>query len=74
MFTEKVQGQHTAPAPIPLGVFPLQGSHGTPTLKLRPLFSSDTVWGSRNALSLSRRRKKHVASFKAKNTRTRPPY
>lgn len=38
---------------IPLGLLPLPGSRGTPTLILKPSFSASTSWGLQNALSLA---------------------
>lgn len=37
----------------PLSILPLPGSRGTPTLILKPTFSSSTSWGHKNALSLA---------------------
>jgi RNA-splicing ligase RtcB len=38
---------------MPLGLLPLPGSRGTPTLILQPTFSASTSWGVKNALSLA---------------------
>jgi RNA-splicing ligase RtcB len=38
---------------LPLGLLPLPGSRGTPTLILKPTFSASTSWGHKNALSLA---------------------
>jgi RNA-splicing ligase RtcB len=38
---------------MPLSLLPLPGSRGTPTLILKPTFSTTTGWGLKNALSLA---------------------
>jgi RNA-splicing ligase RtcB len=38
---------------VPLSFLPLPGSRGTPTLILKPTFSTTTRWGLKNALSLA---------------------
>jgi RNA-splicing ligase RtcB len=38
---------------LPLGLLPLPGSRGTPTLILKPTFSESTSWGLKNALCLA---------------------
>ncbi|OAK98985.1 release factor H-coupled R [Phaeosphaeriaceae sp. SRC1lsM3a] len=38
---------------IPLDLLPLPGSRGTPTLIIKPSFSTSTSWGLQNALSLA---------------------
>tara|TARA_R110002003_G_scaffold269_1_gene17937 strand:- start:843 stop:2027 length:1185 start_codon:yes stop_codon:yes gene_type:complete len=38
---------------VPLNLLPLPGSRGTPTLILKPTFSTWTTWGLKNALSLA---------------------
>ena len=41
---------------VPLGLLPLPGSRGTPTLILQPTFSDSTSWGLKNGLLLAMER------------------
>ncbi|KAH7388711.1 tRNA-splicing ligase RtcB-domain-containing protein [Pyrenochaeta sp. MPI-SDFR-AT-0127] len=44
---------HNPEVHSPLNLLPLPGSRGTPTLILKPRFSTSTSWGLKNALSLA---------------------
>lgn len=50
----------------PLGLLPLPGSRATPTIILRPSFSEQTGWGSKNALSLAHGAGRSMSRAKAR--------
>jgi RNA-splicing ligase RtcB len=50
---------------LPLNLLPLPGSRGTPTLILKPTFSTSTSWGLKNALSLAHGAGRAISRHKA---------
>lgn len=62
---------YNASTNLPLDILPLPGSRGTPTLMLKPVFSAETCWGLKNALSLAHGAGRSMSRAKALSSLSR---
>ena len=62
---------HHPDTKTPLGLLPLPGSRGTPTLMIRPSFSDTTEWGLVNALSVAHGAGRSMSRVKALSSLSR---